>query len=258
MSGQATGWVLRHGPRDRAQRSVLLVIADAANWDGEHARPGLDAIIEGSLYSAGHVRRTIAVLISDGWLEQTESPGPGKAAEFRLLGINGAHHARRSEGNGARPDEIRSEGNGARTARERRANGARPDEIRSEEDTAFKVKSFNVQRATTRAQAPARDADFEAFYLAYPRRGDPADARKAYAQAVKRAAPELILAGAERYRADPNRDQEYTKLPATWLRHGCWDDDPLPLRHNGNRHRGQITSDAELAALFASLEEVPA
>jgi hypothetical protein len=128
MSGQATGWVLRNGPRDRAMRAVLITIADAANRDGEHAHPGLDAMVDGSLYSEGHVRRTTTKLIADTWLEQTEAPGPGRAAEYRMLdpstglgitglgiSVNAAHDARGSEVNAAR------------TPRRRRANAARSD-----------------------------------------------------------------------------------------------------------------------------------
>ena len=110
MSGQATGWVLRHGPRDRALRLVLLTIADAANRDGECARPGMGAIIEGALYSEGHCRRAIAKLEAEGWLEETERPGPGKVAEFRLPGVtadNAAHSARRSDTNAAQTPRKR-------------------------------------------------------------------------------------------------------------------------------------------------------
>lgn len=107
MSGQATGWVLRHGPRDRALRLVLVAIADAANRDGEHAHPGMDAIVDASLYSPGHVRRAIARLVDEGWLEVTEHAAPGRATEYAIPGVragdspgepaaNAAHSARRS------------------------------------------------------------------------------------------------------------------------------------------------------------------
>lgn len=98
MSGQSTGWVLRHGPRDRAMRAVLICIADAANRDGDHARPGMQAIVDGALYSEGHVRRTIAKLITEGWIEQTEAPAPGKVAEFRVLMGEGDSTARTMRG----------------------------------------------------------------------------------------------------------------------------------------------------------------
>ncbi len=40
----------------------------------------------------------------------------------------------------------------------------------------------------------------------------------------------MIIAGALRYRHDPNRDPTYTQTPGPWLRAGRWEDDPLPPR----------------------------
>lgn len=164
MSGQSTGWVLRNGPRDRAMRAVLVTIADAANRDGEHAHPGMEAMVEGSLYSEGHVRRTIARLIEEGWIEQTEAPGPGKAAEYRLLdpetglGIaesNGAHSARRLPGV---PGP---------TARERRANGARPGARRSEPGTNSSIDGNANGLATRATDDPVKDHAHRLAMLAF-------------------------------------------------------------------------------------------
>ena len=68
------------------------------------------------------------------------------------------------------------------------------------------------------------------WYLEYPRKASRAVAEKAYAKARKTATAEQLLEGVRRYAADPNREQEFTKLPATWLNGGCWDDGPLPAR----------------------------
>lgn len=112
MSGQATGWVLRHGPRVRAMRLVLLPIADAANANGEHAHPGLAAIIDYSLYERRHVLATIAQLIEEGWLEvEEEGGGRGRATVYRIPGVlngppnKGAASAPSPEGKGAVSDE---------------------------------------------------------------------------------------------------------------------------------------------------------
>lgn len=80
MSGQCTGWVLRHGPLDRAMRSVLLVIADAANRDGEHAYPGMAALTEGSLYGERTVQETIKKLLAGHWIS-VEKPGGGRGRQ---------------------------------------------------------------------------------------------------------------------------------------------------------------------------------
>lgn len=71
---------------------------------------------------------------------------------------------------------------------------------------------------------------FEAFWDEYPRRVGKQDAIKAYRKALKKTDPVTLLAGAMVYRNDPNREQEFTAHPATWLNRGGWDDDPLPAR----------------------------
>ena len=73
-------------------------------------------------------------------------------------------------------------------------------------------------------------ASFEAFWQAYPRRVGKKAARDAYQQAIQQAEPEVILAAAKRYAADPNREDQFTAHPTTWLRQGRWEDDPLPAR----------------------------
>lgn len=78
--------------------------------------------------------------------------------------------------------------------------------------------------------APQDDPDFLRFYERYPRHTAKGAALRAWAKAVKLADPEVIIAGAERYRDDPNRDDSFTAYPATWLNAGRWDDDPLPRR----------------------------
>jgi hypothetical protein len=66
-------------------RAVLLTIADAANRDGEHSHPGVQAIVEGSLYGRTHVFRTLRKLETEGWLEvEEEGGGRGRAAVYRV------------------------------------------------------------------------------------------------------------------------------------------------------------------------------
>jgi len=70
--------------------------------------------------------------------------------------------------------------------------------------------------------------EFIDWYLEYPRKESKGVAEKAYAKARKFASAEDLVEGAIRYRDDPNREQQYTKLPATWLNGKCWEDGPLP------------------------------
>ena len=75
----------------------------------------------------------------------------------------------------------------------------------------------------------ARDR-FDDFWSVYPRREDPGRAKAAWARAAKKADPDLIIDGARRYAADPNREQQFTKHPTTWLNAESWSNGPLPDR----------------------------
>lgn len=71
---------------------------------------------------------------------------------------------------------------------------------------------------------------FERFWKVYPKSADKRTAFNAWKRAVKRADPETIMAGAERYRDDPNREAAFTKNGSTWLNADAWLNDPLPPR----------------------------
>lgn len=76
---------------------------------------------------------------------------------------------------------------------------------------------------------------FDEFWDTYPRRRDRRKAEKAFTNALKRAPPDDIIAGAHRYATDPNRDDQYTKYAEGWLNGDGWLDEPLPPRTNGHR-----------------------
>lgn len=72
------------------------------------------------------------------------------------------------------------------------------------------------------------DPEWVKFWSGWPKKTGKAAARKAWAKAVKKAAPFVILAGAERYRALvtlERREQRFIKDPATWLNGEHWTDE---------------------------------
>ena len=71
---------------------------------------------------------------------------------------------------------------------------------------------------------------FEQFWAVYPKKDDKGLARRSFEKALKRASLEDIVAGAEKYRDDPNREQAFTKNPSTWLNADAWENGPLPSR----------------------------
>ncbi len=102
---------------------------------------------------------------------------------------------------------------------------------------------------------------FEGFWSVYPRKIAKGSARKAYRSALRRASADEILAGAKRYKPDP----QFTKHPATWLNADCWLDEPdrspntvltgpwKPMEHEPD---GPKISDEERQANLAKLATV--
>lgn len=66
----------------------------------------------------------------------------------------------------------------------------------------------------------ACEAEFEAFWQRYPRRDSKGHARKAWAAAVRKAPPDDILAGLDRYQF--SETPRFQPLPATWLNGERW------------------------------------
>lgn len=92
--------------------------------------------------------------------------------------------------------------------------------------------------ATAPTRSKSKSAPYTPEFLEwwehYPRKTSKGDAFKAWKQIPDRNL-EILIAGADRYAHDPNRSDEYTKHPGTWLRSRCWEDEtPLPAR-SGNR-----------------------
>jgi hypothetical protein len=71
---------------------------------------------------------------------------------------------------------------------------------------------------------------FATFWAVYPKKDDKPLAKRSFEKALKRATLDVIVAGAERYRDDPNREQLFTKNPSTWLNADAWENGPLPSR----------------------------
>lgn len=118
--------------------------------------------------------------------------------------------------------------------------GEREEEEEGEEDLSRTGSAGTHETAPDDAvllepteAGPSVDDLFARFWDIYPRRADKKKAREAFGRALKRADAETILRGAADYRGDPNRDDGFTKYPATWLNADAWENDPLPARTQG-------------------------
>lgn len=172
----------------------------------------------------------------------------GLSLEARWAYVEGLCYAARYETDGVIPDVIAANGpvraeltasglweslensvgihdylvyNPSRLERERKRNSSRTLRASREGDGGLGVNQ--------------EDSPFDAlFWPAYPRKVGKPKARIAFEQALHRAELTTIVAGAERYRDDPNRTEEFTAHPTTWLNRDGWDDAPLPAHKNGS------------------------
>lgn len=120
--------------------------------------------------------------------------------------------------------QFESDDSAERVAKHRDSNGL------NSVTSPLPSRSPSVYVSDSVSVSLGKEEAFDRFYGAYPRHEGKDAARKAFAKALERTSIEVIVAGSERYRDDPNREGGFTKLPSTWLNAGCWDDDPLPAR----------------------------
>jgi hypothetical protein len=95
-----------------------------------------------------------------------------------------------------------------------------PESTETETETEKEKTSSPAPRATV------DDPEFDRFWEAYPRKVGKGEARKAWVK-IRKAGIDaaLIVAGAERYRDDPQRkDIAFTKHPGPWLNAERWTD----------------------------------
>lgn len=97
-------------------------------------------------------------------------------------------------------------------------------------EKTYMCETDEKTESVSEPKRPAYPDDFETFWRTYPRRTGKREAFRAWKDALKRESADVIIAGAKRYAADPNRSDEFTKHPAPWLKGDRWADDPLPAR----------------------------
>lgn len=107
------------------------------------------------------------------------------------------------------------------------------------------ISGSNSAQLSERSKIYNRDYQepFLAFWSAYPLHRAKRQAQLSWLKSVARLgsilgsieeAQSVILAGAIRYRDDPNREGGFTRYAATWLNGDGWEDEPLPTRISPN------------------------
>lgn len=212
-------------------RLVLLAIADEANDDGKGGYPGFDLLAAKCRLPKTTVRRAVDRLEELGELRvfRPEKKGRGHYTTYEV-----ALHSERAR---VAPSDPEERADVAPSEAEKRAGKGHKGPERA---AAPALTCIDGQYAVPSTQYP-KDKDsppsaFDRFWAAYPAKVAKGAARKAWPKALKAAGDvERIIAGAERYAADPNREPGFTAHPSTWLNAERWDDDPLPPKVVTNR-----------------------
>lgn len=269
MSGQATGWVLRHGPRPdmvdrtgrpygqraRGLRTVLVAVADAANADGHHAHPGLANLEDFTLYSRRQVISLVKELVAEGWLVvEQEGGGRGRATKWTVVGVDGTvqppHVSTTEEGCSDRtdpnPETVQSERERVQSEAETVQSRLHPNGVTTGVTTTTPPSSppSELELVTEEPPPPAecdhrhRCEHFDAFWDRYPRRIGLGAALKAFRRAATTATTEDILDGLDRsvkvWRSE-QRAPRFLPHPATWLNQQRWLDDEQPAAPTSKR-----------------------
>lgn len=92
----------------------------------------------------------------------------------------------------------------------------------------FEVPCTEEKPVPKKAPKANKDAEFEIFWKAYPRKKNKETAKKAFEKAIKKTDLETILRGIEaqkKSRQWQEADGQFVPYPATWLNAGAWDDE---------------------------------
>lgn len=214
-------------------RAVLLTIADAANRDGEHAHPGIEAMVEGSLYQRSTVFATLRRLTAEGWLEvEQEGRGRGHATVYRLPGVAVQSPDLSATGKGPTAPDLLAGGKGPvrpDVSDEKRSSLA-PEKVQSGAAAPITPTVGNSVTPTRRAD------DFDEFWRLYPRSTGKGAAKAAFVKALRKTTLQALLEAAWRFAHDPNLPEpQFIPHPATWLNQERWEDGALPPRTDGRR-----------------------
>jgi len=125
----------------------------------------------------------------------------------------------------------------------------------------YKAEPYKVSRAPKKTKSKKTNSKktnyselFNRFWAVYPKKADKPLAARSFDKALERVDFDTLLAGAERYRDDPNREAGYTKNPSTWLNADAWENEPEPARKSSTKRDEALRRAAENAIRLRELQ----
>lgn len=210
-------WMIRD--TENVSGFAIAVYGVLASRSGYRANfPGQALIASEARCSERKVRDALAELESLGVVERVKrgAKGGGRRTDaYRLMD--------RPLGADEETIPAPDAGNGGFPAREEGVSGTSEQTIPYIEID----RAGEIEKAVQPAVAPL---GFDQWWQAYPLKKDKGVARRAWAKAIKKTDAATLIAAAIQYRNDPNRDEGFTKYPASWLNAEAWENGPLPQR----------------------------
>lgn len=194
------------------EKMVLLVIADHANDDGMEAWPSQATIAKKASVSIRTVQRAVNNLVKEGYVRMEKHRG-GSAT---------CREDRRPHRYTIKINRLRGD---KETTRVKRGDSDDLDGATSTPSTGRLSRPKNLP-----IEPPLETPGFDLFWSIYPLKVGKKKAEQSFANAMAEVEASVIIEGAMRYAEDPNRVQQYTAHPTTWLNAGRWADAPLPDR----------------------------
>jgi hypothetical protein len=247
VSAEAMAWAKVTSFGSPTRKVVMLVLADYAD---EHwsCFPGQVRLANETDLSVRSVSRVLADLEAAGWIvreQRRRGDGSRTSDRYTIRRSPRSEQPANLSGSDRQPDTVT--GPTCHPAQGSHANVSGhepPEELPEEppvENTPAREVTTGNQLALVRdpvAAAPpsARNSEgmdlyWRAFWQAYPRKVGKRAAKQAWDKALRRGADAaVIVAGARRYAADANRDDQYTAHPTTWLNRDGWEDEAEPQR----------------------------
>lgn len=227
--------VWKHAPVDQGTLLVLLALADAAEERSRTCYPGVETLALKARLSERQVQYCLQRLREVGIITVQRNASPVKTNLYRIVetakwsevrdAIIAPHGMKAETQSATRRDEVDC-------VTETQLVAPEPSVTVSREPPVYAREQMTLLSEEVAPKVTATMEAFNRFWAVYPKKVAKPDAQKAWAKAVKVAAPDRIIAAAERYarwltEGKPGEFRPEPKNPQGWLNSRRWDDPAL-------------------------------